>query len=578
MDTDEKPKCPHSKDLIFDLYHFLMHLVLAIDRAICRGQFDVADRKKIAPNPVTPIALKTLGDSLKNLGYHDTAITVLKQALNLGDRADLWNSLGAVYEESKQDRPAIDAYEMVIKLAQPSHDIQVISNAKMELLELRQQFDRESIQAIDLSGLLGIQTAQAHLKLARIIESQQPDLALVQAQAALTIGQTFNHPRTEATALGLIGKLQQDVVVIKQAIALAQSVQAWDLAYPSQALLGEIYTRNHQPQLATVAYRDAMVNVENVRQLLRGTAANRRFDFYGETEPIYRQYLELLFDNPDRSEEIIQASTNFQIAELENFLGCPLEDWIQIAQVQPIADTTLVFVTRGTHHYHVILRSVGRPEYRYSIDAASLEPAVDNLVTNVRVGQLAHLEPEVILNHGKRLYAVLLKPAAAQLPEAGTIVFVLDPELQNLPLDFLHNGKEYLLRKYSMSVTLGAQLRQPKALAPDQLKVLLAGISDIAPSFKSNTKILSQTQDELIQIRHNVPGKILLNQDFTIERLRQQLSKGRYPIVHLSTHGTFSSKPGETGILAWNRQLDMAELRDMIEQNRQRPIELLVPA
>jgi CHAT domain-containing protein len=553
---------------------------LQIDHGICRGSDVSINLGNITANSVTPIALKSLGDSLAALGYDNSAEIALKRSLQIDQQADTWMSLGLVYTQSHRTSQAIAAYETAIKFAQSAQDTQTISNVQINLLELQKRFERERIQAIDLSVFPGIQKAQANLQLAQIIEFQQPALALEQAQAALAIARSFNHPWTEAAALRLIGKLQHDPAIVQTAIGVAQSVRAWDLAYPAQALLGQIYVAEHQPDSAVTAYQAAIYSLEQVRQQLKGISRERQFEFYAEVEPIYHQYLELLFDQPTQTTNIIKTSTQRQIAELENFLGCQLHDWKPIEQVQPTEDATFVFVVRGTQHYHVILRSPKQPDYRYSIDAEMLDSATFNLLSNMRGGGIMQVDAETILNYGEKLYDVLLQPATTKFPQtgdqSGTLVFVLDPALQNLPIDFLHDGEDYLLRKYNLSLALGAQLRQPKSLTPKQFKVLLAGIDQIAPSFSPQLKALSQTQNELMAIRQTAPGKILLNQDFTIAKLRRQIASGHYPIVHLSTHGTFSSDPAATGLLTWDQKLGTTELRQIIEQNRQSPIELLV--
>ncbi|NJR71268.1 MAG: CHAT domain-containing protein, partial [Synechococcales cyanobacterium CRU_2_2] len=81
----------------------------------------------------------------------------------------------------------------------------------------------------------------------------------------------------------------------------------------------------------------------------------------------------------------------------------------------------------------------------------------------------------------------------------------------------------------------------------------------------------------LAQIQASIGGKVLLNQAFTIERLQRTMTNQHFPIIHLSSHGTFSSDPKKTGIFAWNRQLDLPTLRQLVEQQgQQRSIELLV--
>jgi CHAT domain-containing protein len=554
---------------------------LAVDHHICRGQGDVTNLVPRSPESITILGLNTLGDSLSDLGYWEEAEVVLKQALQRANQAELWQSLGQVYQQSNQTTPAIAAYQTALQLAQSASQTTVVTYAQINLLEL-QEFNLAAFQAIDLSGLPGIFKAKAHLKLARILRQSQPQLALQQAEAALGIGQTLMQPRVESEAMTLIGQIHTelgspDIPTLQQAIALAQSVRAGDLAYPAQVLLAQTWQAQGESALAQNAYQGAIRHINQVRQQLKGTASRIQTDFYTEVKPIYRNYLELLFDDPTNIPAIIQTSTQLQVSELENFLGCQLDDWMPIEQVPQTANTTLIFVVRGRQHYQVILRRPQQPDYAYLVDAAALDLASFNLLANVGVDTLYDIDTEIISNYGKNLYAALLQPAAAHLPPQGTLAFVLDPSLQNIPIDLLHDGQTYLIQQYSLSLMLGAQMRQPKSIPPQKLKVLLAGVSAVAPSFPPRFPALTQTAAELVQIQTSIGGKVLLNQAFTIERLQRLMTNQHFPIIHLSSHGTFSSDPKKTGIFAWNRQLDLPTLRQLIEQQgQQRSLELLV--
>jgi len=70
----------------------------------------------------------------------------------------------------------------------------------------------------------------------------------------------------------------------------------------------------------------------------------------------------------------------------------------------------------------------------------------------------------------------------------------------------------------------------------------------------------------------------LLNQDFTPDRLEQKIKSTPFPIVHLATHGQFSSDPNETFILAWNQRINLNKLEEILKivEYRSQPIELLI--
>lgn len=84
---------------------------------------------------------------------------------------------------------------------------------------------------------------------------------------------------------------------------------------------------------------------------------------------------------------------------------------------------------------------------------------------------------------------------------------------------------------------------------------------------------------ELSEIAIAVPASQLLNQEFTKLRFERQIEETPAPVVHLATHGQFSSKPDETFVLAWDAPIKVQEFQNLL-RSRQRgktnPIELLV--
>ena len=71
----------------------------------------------------------------------------------------------------------------------------------------------------------------------------------------------------------------------------------------------------------------------------------------------------------------------------------------------------------------------------------------------------------------------------------------------------------------------------------------------------------------------------MLDEEFTLEALEKQIELSRFPIVHIATHGQFSSSLDRTFLLAWDSRININEL-DSILQTRNlsqaQAIELLV--
>ena len=84
--------------------------------------------------------------------------------------------------------------------------------------------------------------------------------------------------------------------------------------------------------------------------------------------------------------------------------------------------------------------------------------------------------------------------------------------------------------------------------------------------------------NELKQVQAEVKSQVLLNQQFTTQAFQTEMGSQPFSIVHLATHGQFSSKADETFILAWDKTINVNELNTLLRsrEQRSRPLELLV--
>ncbi len=90
---------------------------------------------------------------------------------------------------------------------------------------------------------------------------------------------------------------------------------------------------------------------------------------------------------------------------------------------------------------------------------------------------------------------------------------------------------------------------------------------------------------ELDEIGSHLPAQVILNQAFTADALKQEIQKSSFPVVHLATHGQFSSNPEETFILTYDQKVNVTELQEILRSRETGrwgvtreipPIELLV--
>ena len=156
----------------------------------------------------------------------------------------------------------------------------------------------------------------------------------------------------------------------------------------------------------------------------------------------------------------------------------------------------------------------------------------------------------------------------------------MDGSLQNIPISILFDGERYLIERYAVAVTPGLQLLAPKPLLKKQLNLLAAGANN-APSFEQKGfSPLKNIDDELLGISREVnQSRKLENQDFLQEKIQSQLEKEKFNVLHIATHGQFSSNPKQTFILDWNKPIKVKDFDTLVQVKNQSiisPIELLV--
>ena len=141
----------------------------------------------------------------------------------------------------------------------------------------------------------------------------------------------------------------------------------------------------------------------------------------------------------------------------------------------------------------------------------------------------------------------------------------------------LYDGSNYLIEKYAVAITSGLELLEPRTLQRQELNAMLAGLTES----RQNYPPLKNVDQQFNQISRAISSQILLDDQFTVSNFQNQLESLPFPVVHIATHGQFSSQPEQTFILAWDNYIDLNQLSTLLknsETTKSEPIELLVLA
>lgn len=558
--------------------------------------------------------LRSLGNVLRVVGDLDQSRQILQQSLSVATRtqsnqaiADTLLSLGNT-ARAQQDMQAALKYYQQAATASASHStrIQAQLNQLSILLEDRQLSSARALASqiqptiADLppsrkAVYARINFAQSLIQLKQTGTDSTPSWPEIGQLLVSAVQQakSIKDSRAEAYALGHLGGLYEQTQqwssaqdLTQQALILAQAINASDISYRVQWQLGRLLKAQGQSSSAITAYTESVKTLQSLRNDLVAINPEIQFSFREQVEPIYRQLVDLLLQSEASSQpsqqNLVQARSvieSLQLAELDNFfrVACLQGQPVQIDSVIDRDDPTaaVIYPIILKDRLEVILKLPQQPLRHYKTTIAQSE--VEKLLEDLRQQIIQPHTLRKTQSLSKQVYDWLLGPAAADLAKSQvkTLVFVRDGSLRNIPMAALYDGQQYLVQKYAIALTPGLQLLAPKSLSRRQIKALTAGLTEARGGFSPLTNVAL----ELNQIKSEVPSTVLLNQQFTSTTFQSEINESAFPVVHLATHGQFSSKASETFILTWDGRINVNQLDNLLrirDSGRPNAIELLV--
>ncbi|MBD2665320.1 TPR repeat-containing protein [Richelia sinica FACHB-800] len=414
--------------------------------------------------------------------------------------------------------------------------------------------------------------------------------------------QILQDKQAEAYALGYLGGVYQEIGDItnaqrltEQALRLASSFNAPDIAYRWQWQLGRLRRIQNNQQGAVSAYTGAFETLKSLRQDLTAVINPEvQYTFRDSVAPVYREFVDLLLQgnnsqqkNLKQARDVIEA---LQLAELDDYFrdACIQAKPQQIDQVVDKATpkAAVLYAITLPERLELILKLPGQEKlehYTTTVTQEELEKNLQQLIDRLNDKTSFAYEIQAL---SQQTYDWLIQPIQPKLAknQVKTLVFVLDGMLRNIPMSVLYDrpSQEYLVQKYALVLTPGLQLINPRPLANVPLKAIIAGISKELNFTYENEYFhnLDFVPNELGEIEKEIQNhERLLDQDFMKNTLQQHLATANFTIVHLATHGEFNSDPEKTFIATWDRLIKIKDLDSLLragKRNQPISIELLV--
>jgi CHAT domain-containing protein/Flp pilus assembly protein TadD len=568
--------------------------------------------QRLSQLPDSPLKVtggRTLGIALQSIG--DPAATeVLTQSLTLAQKLQQTQAIAPAEQSvillglGKQSASrgefdqALEQFEQAERVTQnPTEQLQ----ARMQQLQLLIQ-QGQSSESVALAKGLAQQVQQQLQQVAPSRSSLYTAINLVTTlnelpeparvmplgemaqlmQQVVAAAQQIQDPPTQAYALNQWGKLyartgqlREAQTVTEQALHLARSRQADNIIAQSAWQMGRLARQQGDRRGSIAAYQEAIQSLQAIRGDLMAVHQDVQFSYRESVEPVYRELVALLLEGQPSQAELIQARDvieSLQVAELDNFFreAC-LDKTRQIDQVDPTA--TVIYPIILPDRLAVIASTPGQPLGHFSVQQSQVQ-------TEAAIGAMYRSLSPVAdkrdrLRTSQQLYDWLIRPAenAGALKQAKTLVFVLDGRLRSLPMAALHDGERYLIEKQAVTLSPGLQLMASRGAQASQTNLLIGGIS----SARSGFAALPGVETEIKAIAQTANSSTLLNQQFTGPALAEKISTSNADVVHLATHGQFSSRLEDTFLLTWDGRVNVKDLSQLLRSREgQTAIELLV--
>lgn len=346
--------------------------------------------------------------------------------------------------------------------------------------------------------------------------------------------------------------LTNPFALTQQPEATFASTQVTDTNMPE---LEEVFTKTFENHLGIGNVR--------IKTLKEAQAILRRIE---EATGIKPALIYVLFQpKTEQDSKSQQDETAKQPEPIWEFNSQGLEQRRQ--QVQPTQQQA-----QGNYQLELVMVTSSGTPIRRQIKGATREQVLKNAqefqgaITNIQ-----RSPPYLAL--AQKLYKWLVGPLEKDLQaqKIKNLTFLMDTGLRSVPIAALHDGQGFIVERYSVGLMPSLSLTDTRYVDVRNQQVLAMG-ADRFP----DQKPLPAASVELALIASQLwTGKFFLNENFTVEKLKQARALQTFGIVHLSTHANF--QPGNINksyIEFWYSKIRLSQLRQL--KLSQPSVELLV--
>ena len=539
----------------------------------------------------------------------NSSIEAATQANESGIAASALNNLGNLLAWQHRFAGGADAYERAIEAATKAGDNNIVARASANLARARLNDGRyneaarllaqaqEKVNALHLThdrAYALISIGRLYARLAAVPGAGSVEMerrAYKTFTDAVATAENANDQHALSYALGYMGELyenagryEQAQQLTQQAMLAAQRVDAPAALYRWYWQTGRLLKAQGQDEAAITAYQNAVALLQTIRQDLTTGYGGAGISFRETVGPVYFELADLLLrrsadiTDPDEIKRHLIGARD----AVESLKGAELEDYFQddcVAQLR--AKTTGIdqLAPQTGAIYPIILPDrtellLSTPE---GLKRFTAQVDAETLTKEVRAfrQRLEKRTTHQYLPHARKLYGWIIEPLQAELKRQNidTLVIVPDGPLRTIPMAALYDGKQFLGARYALATTPGLKLTDPRPIERKNVRLMINGLTEAVQGFPG----LPYVAEEVKTINSLYGGTVLQNKDFVVPKMERALTDKTYSIVHIASHGQFSSSIDKTFILTYDSKLSMDALENFLglAKYREDAVELL---
>jgi CHAT domain-containing protein/Tfp pilus assembly protein PilF len=585
-----------------------------VNQALQQLEVALALAQKTGDQVWTATVLNSLGHAYLAGRQPDAALQQLNHALEIAPKDSpivgaIHNNLGLASATQKRWPEALASFTSAANHAAAAEDrplsVRAHINAGRTALALNQPeaardlFDKALETLKDLepthekaAGLMQIGLGYHQLRAA------MPDMStplLLRAAGtfveAATVADKIGDIRTKSYADGYLAHLyetehryDEGLQLTRRAIFSAQAANAPESLYRWEWQLGRLLADTGKLDEAIAAYDRAATVLKPIRMEVASALSIGAVSGEESIRPLFFEQADLLLQRASLTADSKAAEDYLRLARdaIETYKAAELRDYFQdqcvdalqakLTKLEAVSPTTAVIYPIVFPDRTEILATFSTGMQRFSVPINS-----EVLTKEVRsfrrtVEKRTTLEYE---SHSQQLYDWLIRPLESELirHKIQTLVFVPDGALRTIPFSALHDGKSFLIQSYAVAMTPGLYLTDPRPLNLTKIRTLASGLTTSVQGYPS----LPYVAEEVDAIQTLYQADKLINEEFRTGSLEQELRESRYGMLHIATHGKFSTDANDSFLLTFDGKLTMSMLDQLIGlfRFRQDPLELL---